>query len=104
MLSHARELCEDTIFIDIDYPQLMDKKCETIRQKANLSDLLDEVRESSDPNLVKLRSEQYVAVGCDLADIATVKRVVREECDSRSAFLSSSKSQQRTWSQLWLTD
>ena len=86
MLSHARDLCNWTKFIDIDFPQLMEKKCKTIRKKANFFDLLDRIREPMDSSLVKLRSDQYVAIGCDLADIKALKMVVEAECDMRSAF------------------
>ena len=88
MLKKKPECCQNATFVDIDYPTLMKKKCETITQTGELSDLLDKVTLTDQDEGVLLRSEQYVAVGCDLCDIERLDDVIRTEFPvSDSVFL-----------------
>ena len=70
-------------FIDIDYPELVARKVDTISQTPELADLLAlwdrDTHQDADP--VLLRSEQYIAIGCDLADVHKLNTIVTNEVD-----------------------
>ena len=55
--------------MDVDYPALMEKKCDIISNTSRLQDLLGPHDRPLDRNGLALRSEHYLAIGCDLADI-----------------------------------
>ena len=55
--------------MDVDYPPLMEKKCDIISNTSRLKDLLGPHDRPLDHSGLTLRSEHYIAIGCDLADI-----------------------------------
>jgi tRNA wybutosine-synthesizing protein 4 len=71
--------------VDVDYPQLIARK----RDRTLTNDLLRDallttnLRPSKPP--VYLRSDQYMALGCDLRDLATLERVLGDEFDLASS-------------------
>ncbi|KAG6012098.1 tRNA methyltransferase ppm2, partial [Claviceps lovelessii] len=73
MESHARyaDLCEDVLFVDIDYPELMRKKRSVVQETPQLRGILgkDFVINDSDGDHVMLRSELYCQIGCDLREV-----------------------------------
>ncbi len=75
MLSREEALCKDTIFVDVDYPYLMQKKCELLKQTAEISDLLGIALHAFEDEVL-LRSEHYVAFGCDLMDLARLDHLL----------------------------
>lgn len=78
-LSEHNELCRDTLFVDVDYRDLMTKKCTVLNEHPSL--LRDCGRRREDactyPALL-LNTAHYAAVGCDLTDTRSLDHVLRE--------------------------
>ena len=79
----------DTLFIDIDYPQLIAKKCQIIRSTPQLLDLLQDVESpsKSSDEAVAFRSNNYLAIGCDLRDIPQLHAVLSVEFDRNASLV-----------------
>ena len=77
MLSVEPYLCENTKFVDIDYPSIMLEKCKIIRRTPDLNELLYNVKNNTDNDMVLLSSENYMAIGCDLADVTSLQETVK---------------------------
>ncbi|OAA44357.1 Leucine carboxyl methyltransferase family [Metarhizium rileyi] len=79
--SHVRHasLCNDVLFVDIDYPDLMLKKRSIVLETPQLRDILgkDFVLSQSNEDHVLLRSERYCQVGCDLRDLPRLGDVLQ---------------------------
>ena len=74
--------------MDVDYPQLIRKKVGVIRNDRELNHVvgINCTLPSSGP--VVLRSENYLAIGCDLRDIKTLSEILEDEIDiPQCAFL-----------------
>lgn len=73
------DLSRDAIFVDIDYPQLIERKKNLLLNNALLRKriLRTNVRSSQPP--VYLRSDQYMAVGCDLRHLELIEHTLRTE-------------------------
>lgn len=84
LLSSDRSLCRNTVFVDIDYEKLMINKKLVVKNTKEITDLLDNVEVLPDEDAIQLRSDQYLAIGCDLKDLkklgATLKEVLPPEC------------------------
>lgn len=65
--------CEGVKFIDIDFPDLMARKYSIIHDTSELNSLLTNMRVPDDP-LVLLESDQYIQMGCDLRDLASIQQ------------------------------
>ena len=61
--------CKGTTFIDVDYPQLISKKCQVISETPQLIQLVGLSQEVKSVTGIYHKSPQYVALGCDLTDI-----------------------------------
>lgn len=74
-------LAQSATFVDVDYPQLMEKKRDRMLSNDLLRNALlkTKLRQTEQPIL--LRSDGYMALGCDLKDLATLERVIRAEFD-----------------------
>ena len=57
----------------------MKKKCDIITKAPQLQDLLGRYDRSLHPDGLILRSENYLAIGCDLADIVRLNTLVASE-------------------------
>ena len=86
-LSNDYARCHNTKFVDVDYPQLIAKKCETIHNTQQLLDLLGPVQKSANTDPVLLRSEKYMALGCNLQNIDTLGKVLKDELDATNCLL-----------------
>ncbi|KAH6877342.1 hypothetical protein B0T10DRAFT_192573 [Thelonectria olida] len=75
---HARypDACENTVFIDIDYPDLMRKKRTIVLGTPQLRELLGENPTTSekDTDQVLLRSDKYCQLGCDLRKLDALRQ------------------------------
>lgn len=80
ILAKDPELCRNTTFIDIDYPKLIHEKVKIIRRTAQLHDLLDCVSTSTNTETI-LKSQNYIAIGCDLLDLNRLNQVLAEALD-----------------------
>ena len=65
----------------MDYPQLIDKKRDVVFAKSLLRDALLKTRLRSAEAPVRIRSEQYLAIGCDLRDLQLLEKTLRNELD-----------------------
>ena len=65
----------------MDYRQLIDKKCETIYSTQQLHNLLGHIETSKKVEAVRLRSDSYLAIGCDLSDTSKLDEALRNELD-----------------------
>ncbi|KAF1927863.1 LCM-domain-containing protein [Didymella exigua CBS 183.55] len=74
-------LTKGATFVDVDYPQLIDKKRDVIFNKSLLRDALLKTGLRSAEASVRVRSEQYMAIGCDLRDLQLLERTLRAELD-----------------------
>ncbi|KAH7116090.1 hypothetical protein B0J11DRAFT_117254 [Dendryphion nanum] len=77
-------ICQNTVFVDVDYPQLIERK----RNRMLSSDMLrnplfkTQIRSSEPP--IYLKTDKYMAVGCDLRDLETLERVLKNELPDHS--------------------
>ena len=78
-LTHYPKLCRNAKFVDVDYMQLMMKKREVIEQTDPLHQLLSNFTISTTGEPITLRSDQYLAIGCDLRDVEKLERVLAGE-------------------------
>lgn len=65
----------------MDYPQLIEKKRDVIFAKSLLRDALLRTRLRPADLPVRVRSDQYMAIGCDLRDLQVLERTLRAELD-----------------------
>lgn len=65
----------------------MKRKCDVISNTAQLRDLLGPYDRSLHSSGLILRSENYLAVGCDLADIVTLDTLVANEFQMSKCFV-----------------
>lgn len=65
--------------MDVDFLDLMEKKCNVILNTSQLRDLLGPHDRPLDPSGPILRSEHYLAIGCDLADITRLDMMLGSE-------------------------
>ena len=65
--------------MDVDYPDLVEKKCDIISETSQLRDLLDPYDRPLNPRGLTLRSKNYLAIGCDLADVARLDMLLAIE-------------------------
>ncbi len=65
--------------MDVDYPSLIEKKCDIITNTTQLRDLLGPHDRPLHPSGPTLRSEHYLAIGCDLTDITRLDMLLASE-------------------------
>ena len=65
----------------MDYPQLIDKKRDVVFTKGLLRDALLKTRLRSAEAPVRIRSDRYMAIGCDLRDLQLLESTLRNELD-----------------------
>lgn len=70
------------MFIDIDYPDLIGSKVHIIRETPQLLALLKPP--AIDKDTVLLRTKQYIALGCNLANTADLNDALMNEVDLNS--------------------
>lgn len=74
-------LTEKATFVDVDYPQLIDKKRDVVFTKTLLRDALLKTGLRSAEAPTRVRSDRYMAIGCDLRDLQLLERTLRAELD-----------------------
>ena len=78
-LGRERLAGRDILFIDVDYPDLIRKKCNVILQSKPLHEALLAIEENTASDTVMLRSQNYTAIGCDLRDSSKVVEILEQE-------------------------
>ncbi|GKT79015.1 leucine carboxyl methyltransferase 2 [Colletotrichum tofieldiae] len=66
------ESCRDVTFVDVDYPDLIEKKRQIVLETPELQGLLGAWEVSQDSPIV-LKSQKYCQVGCDLRQLTTLQ-------------------------------
>lgn len=79
MLSAEKPLCRDTTFVDIDYEKLMVNKKTAIQRTNEIMSHLENVEFFPDDKAVQIRSDHYLAIGCDLKNIKKLDETLRNE-------------------------
>jgi len=79
MLSAEKPLCRDTTFVDIDYEKLMVNKKTAIQRTSEITDHLENVEFFPDDKAVQIRSDHYLAIGCDLKNIEKLDKTLHNE-------------------------
>lgn len=72
--------CQGVKFIDIDFPDLMAKKCAIVEATPELHAGLTDCGRSELPDLF-LRSKEYVQIGCDLRELARIQEALARVVD-----------------------
>ncbi len=80
-LSRSSSLCRNVRFIDIDFPDLVAEKSDVIVDTPQLREILGPHERVSNTTGIFLRSEHYLALGCDLGNIARLDELLAEEFD-----------------------
>ena len=89
-LSRNGETCETVRFIDVDYPELIERKCTIIRATPTLRDILGVNLNDNIDNpgsAIKLATDRYLAVAADLQDLSRLEKILREENDLHGSML-----------------
>lgn len=66
------------MFVDVDYPQLMQKKHQVIDKTPQLKDLLTDFKGTSKKSGLLGYSSNYAAIGCDLRNLDVLRVVLQE--------------------------
>lgn len=83
-LSKQTSNCDNVVFVDIDYPELIAKKVHIIKETPQLLELLGPPAIAKDEERILLRTKHYIALGCDLANTATLNDALINEIDINS--------------------
>ncbi len=75
---------EKVVFVDIDYPELIDKKVHVILETPQLLDLLGAPDTAKDEDMIPLRTKNYIALGCDLANTVDLNDILKKTIDIMS--------------------
>ena len=67
----------DAVFVDVDYPQLIQRKRDRMLHDDLLRDALLKTNLRSCQSPVFVRSDKYLALGCDLRDLTTLESVLK---------------------------
>ncbi|KAI9842109.1 MAG: tRNA methyltransferase ppm2 [Sclerophora amabilis] len=86
-LARYPHLCHNAKFVDVDYPQLIERKCDIIEQTEQLVNLFSRPERLEFKGPVAFRSDQYLALGCDLRDLTTLHHALAEQVDLRDCEL-----------------
>lgn len=75
------------MFLDVDYEKLMVNKKLAMQATAEITGLLDNVEFLPDASPVQIRSDQYLAIGCDLKNLQKLDATLRTELPSDCSVL-----------------
>ena len=73
--------------MDVDYPELIAKKCEVISQTPQLTNLVGPSQVADFSKTVLYRGAHYIAIGCDLADTQGLEELLAKELDAKSCMV-----------------
>ncbi|KAI7492705.1 hypothetical protein KC367_g9044 [Hortaea werneckii] len=72
------ELCDNTTFVDVDYPVLMQNKLGIIEKTEQLRSLLPKLTKTSNETGLLGSSDPYVAIGCDLYNLDALRHILHD--------------------------
>ncbi|KAI9694117.1 MAG: tRNA methyltransferase ppm2 [Bathelium mastoideum] len=73
------KLCSQATFIDVDYPILMKKKREIILNTDPLCEDLDGLDTHNPQDVILVRANRYIGLGCDLKQLDGLTKVLEEQ-------------------------
>lgn len=73
--------------MDIDYPELLTKKLKVISETPQLVELVGPAQGKGPSKSVLYRTPHYIAIGCDLANIAALDDVLAKELNAKSSMI-----------------
>ena len=76
-------LCQQAIFVDVDYPTLIRKKREIILNTDPLCEALDGLDTHNPQDDILIRANHYLALGCDLKQIADLTKILESQLNIR---------------------
>lgn len=80
-LGKHKDLCENCVFIDVDYDPLIRRKIKIIEENAPLLELIPDMKAGASDDIQAARSEKYRAFGCDLRQLKALDATLRREFD-----------------------
>lgn len=83
-LGKIPEICNDAVFVDVDYPQLMLKKHAMIDRSDALKAVLPGLEKTGKASGLLCHSAHYTAIGCDLRNLDFLKLVLQEHLDAEA--------------------
>ncbi|KAI1095133.1 LCM-domain-containing protein [Rostrohypoxylon terebratum] len=72
--------CQNVKFVDIDFPDLIEKKCRVVQETPELNFPLTGLK-TNVVNHVQLQSDQYIEIGCDLRRISDIEQALSTVLD-----------------------
>lgn len=81
MLGGHADLCKNAVFVDVDYPQLMEKKLQMITQTPDIMDVIPGFKTKPLGKVLMGESLHYLTIGCDLRELEKIEAVLRNRFD-----------------------
>ena len=73
-LTRYPEACRGVKFVDVDFPDLIERKRQTVEATPELKSAFNWVREPGELRVpVIFESDEYVQIGCDLRQLVTLR-------------------------------
>ncbi|KAI9732357.1 MAG: tRNA methyltransferase ppm2 [Cirrosporium novae-zelandiae] len=86
-LSKHSNICDNAIFIDVDYPDLIKKKYDMLSQTSPLQQSLTGIDLNPNTEHVTFKSDQYVAIACDLRELEKLESTLERAIDLPNSWL-----------------
>ncbi|KAF2240086.1 LCM-domain-containing protein [Viridothelium virens] len=84
-LSSYPDICQNTTFVDVDFPPLIMRKREIIDNTAPLCETLEDLDTVNPQYPILLRSRRYLALGCDMKRVDGLTNVLEHELHIRES-------------------
>ncbi|KAL6719341.1 tRNA methyltransferase ppm2 [Lecanora helva] len=81
------DLVSGTKLIDVDFPDLISKKCNMIENTSQLRSMLGPLELPEKANGTYLRSQHYCAIGCDLRDLVKLEELLACELNGSQSLI-----------------
>ena len=86
-LSKHQSIRNGCLFVDLDFPDLIAKKVDVIINTPQLRELIDPLERPSSSGGLAIRSENYLALGCDLGDISRIDELLAGSIDRSKSLI-----------------
>ncbi|SMY27643.1 unnamed protein product [Zymoseptoria tritici ST99CH_1A5] len=83
-LGKQPQLCQNTVFVDVDYPELMQQKLSVIDKTEQLKELLPKFTRTGKESGLLASSDPYVAIGCDLINLSPLQEILQDHLQAGS--------------------
>lgn len=72
--------CKGVKFVDVDFPDLMERKSSIVKETTELNSVLSGIEDSKTP-FIFFESDQYVQIGCDLRQLDRIEQTLATVID-----------------------